>query len=353
MRPRLSLQGWYHAAEPPLKSENATLQLLKDKDSRDMSEQTFQPYPAPKAAVKTREQEDQLTESDKAYLSKFIRAAYLQTDSLRDIKKQFEEESSVQLRGFLVDDLVEKINVQMSKEDREDRKLVSDSGYYLQGLKDGWTLKGPAHKQRYLEFNRDKSIDSPVSVGDLLLFLKKDLLESQPFRRYLAILTSLGEPSGVHGCTRRFRRGLDYTVAHHDLLMDASVLDATLCFVAGRGKDVQTEMEKMAEQKIHEADVQWQSGDFGGFEAYISADEEEAGGAGVPADEYNEEDDTELLSVSAANNTLNLVYRDEGTMRFVKYVGSKAPSSRYDVSMVYCVEQGEDEETCTPNEETG
>ena len=54
-----------------------------------------------------------------------------------------------------------------------------------------------------------------------------------------------------------------------------------------------------------------------------------------PADEYNEDDDTELLSVSASNNTLSLVYRDPGTMRFVKYVSSSAPSSRYDICMEY------------------
>jgi hypothetical protein len=51
-----------------------------------------------------------------------------------------------------------------------------------------------------------------------------------------------------------------------------------------------------------------------------------------------------LLSVSASNNTLSLVYRDPGTMRFVKYVGSKAPSSRWDVAMIYEVEQEEGQE---------
>jgi len=343
-RPRLSLQGWYHAAQPPSKMENATLQRLKDKDGQDVAEQTFQSYPVPEAAVKITEDECSLSESDKTFLSKFIQGTYLQPDSIQEIKKRFEDESSVQLREFLNDEFIEKMNKQISKEDDEDLKPITDSNYYRQGVKDGWTLTGPAHKQRYLEFHRDQPTDSPTSVGDMLTMLKTDLLESQPFRRYLAILTSLGEPLGFRGSARRFRRGLDYTVAHHGLLMDQSVLDATLCFVAGRGKDVQTEMEKMEEDKIHEADVKWQSGDFGGFECYISADDEEGGGPAAPADEYNEEDDTELLSVSASNNTLNLVYRDEGTMRFVKYVGSKAPSSRYDIAMVYSVEQTEEEE---------
>ena len=62
------------------------------------------------------------------------------------------------------------------------------------------------------------------------------------------------------------------------------------------------------------------------------------------ADEYNADDDSELLSVSASNNTLSLVYRDPGTMRFVKYVGSRAPSSRWDIAMEYQVEQDDDDD---------
>ena len=41
--------------------------------------------------------------------------------------------------------------------------------------------------------------------------------------------------------------------------------------------------------------------------------------AAVADDMYHSEDgDTKLLSVAAAYNTLSLVYRDPGTMRFVK-----------------------------------
>ena len=35
-----------------------------------------------------------------------------------------------------------------------------------------------------------------------------------------------------------------------------------------------------------------------------------------------------MLNVNAAANTLNLVLRDEGLMRFVKYVSFAAPGSR-------------------------
>lgn len=352
-RPRLSLQGWYHAAEPPAEISKATLQRLKDKDSTDVvQEQTFCPYPSttPEAAQAT--DITLLSDNDKAYLANYVQATYLQPDSMAEIKKRFEDESSVQLRQFLKDEWMERITKEMTAQDAKDTKPVTDPDYYRQGIGNGWTLTGPSHKQRFLEYHCNEApqiADTATSMGEMMAVLKKGLLESQPFRRYLALLTSLGQPLGFCGRLRRFRRGLDYTVAHHGLLMEQSVLDATLCFVAGKGKDVQTDMEKQQEEQIHQADVDWQSGDYGGFECYIEADDDEegegtqGGAAAGPADEYNEDDDTELLSVSASNNTLNLVYRDQGTMRFVKYVGSKAPSSRYDIAMVYEVEQDENE----------
>jgi hypothetical protein len=124
------------------------------------------------------------------------------------------------------------------------------------------------------------------------------------------------------------------------------------------------------DEDIDEADMLWQSDDAGGFECYIEADDyddndgemkddDEAADntdngetvpaakapASEPADEYNAEDDTNLLSASASNNTLSLVYRDPGTVRFIKYVGSRAPSSRWDISMEYQVPEDESEDT--------
>jgi len=49
--------------------------------------------------------------------------------------------------------------------------------------------------------------------------------------------------------------------------------------------------------------------------------------------------------VPAAANSLNLLLRDAGLMRFVKYVSAAAPGSRWDVAMEYLPEDdGEDEE---------
>jgi hypothetical protein len=183
-----------------------------------------------------------------------------------------------------------------------------------------------------LKFIQDaKNTDDSLVVGSLLQHIKTNVFESDAMRRYLGFVTGLGNPTGIKDSQiRQFRPGLDYTVAHYGLLVDQSVLDATMCFVYDENDDKDA----------------WESGDVGGFECYIEADDiddddrnGEKGGTGKtgngPADEYNEDDDTELLSVSASNNTLSLVYRDPGTMRFVKYIGSSAPSSRFDICVEY------------------
>ena len=46
------------------------------------------------------------------------------------------------------------------------------------------------------------------------------------------------------------------------------------------------------------------------------------------------DDGGDLLSVEAQHNTLSVVLRDPGTLRFVKFVSTDAPGSRWDVELV-------------------
>lgn len=48
-----------------------------------------------------------------------------------------------------------------------------------------------------------------------------------------------------------------------------------------------------------------------------------------------------LLSVSPSFNTLSVALRDEGTMRFIKYVSKNAPSGRWDVATSFGVNYDE------------
>jgi Rps23 Pro-64 3,4-dihydroxylase Tpa1-like proline 4-hydroxylase len=374
-RPRLSLQGWYHAAAPPDNLQAATLQQLKTAgttsstagatDTQDTGGE-FVPFgdfetktrtvddkDTDKVDVKDTDDDDDtdnkevnLSPADQAYLAQYLHGTYLTSKSIQDMRNSFEEESSIQLRNLLTQEWAEKIRAAAAAADQNPLVVTNDptedaAAFYRQGTSESWKLVGPAHKQRFLEYRpvNDSNADTTVSVesvGALLRHIRLHVLESAPFGRFLRLITSLGLPTASRGHVRRFRRGLDYTVAHYGLLTQESVLDATLCFVAGKGADAHVEIEEgKEEEEPDEDDLVWQSGDCGGFECYIAAEDEEEA-----ADEYNQDDDTELLSVSASFNTLSLVYRDPGTMRFVKYVGSKAPSSRWDVAMEYQMEEG-------------
>jgi hypothetical protein len=76
----------------------------------------------------------------------------------------------------------------------------------------------------------------------------------------------------------------------------------------------------------------------GGFECYLKADEASALEAAEVYDGGDNDDDDQILSVPAAANTMNLVLREPGTMRFVKYVSAAAPGSRWDAAAVYEVQ---------------
>ena len=124
---------------------------------------------------------------------------------------------------------------------------------------------------------------------------------------------------------RRFRPGLDYTLAHSTAR--ESRLDATLCFV-----DASTADKKAS----------WDFGEVGGYECYMLPETDE-GNRDAAVYRANEVDD-DLLSVSSAFNCLNLCLLTEGVMHFVKYVSAAAPGSRFDVAQKYRVEIPSDSE---------
>lgn len=280
-----------------------------------------------------------LTDGDRQYLSSFINNVYLKKESMDDIRQRFVKESSAKLRHFLNDRWMSLVSSAALHQDHGDGVgKGSPALQYDIGTSKEWKAVGPSHKQRFLEFVGVECDSHGQSAGGLMKHIRHRLFTSEPFKRFLAAITNLGKPVGYRSRVRRFRPGYDYTVAHYGVLTTKAVLDATLCFAAGEGKPCRND-EDTGGLIGSGDDAKWESGDFGGFECYIAADDENED---EPDDEYNADDDTELLSVSASNNTLSLVYRDPGTMRFVKYVGHGAPSSRWDLSIEYEMAEQED-----------
>jgi Rps23 Pro-64 3,4-dihydroxylase Tpa1-like proline 4-hydroxylase len=256
-RPRLSLQGWYHAKDPlpEEEMEKATLQQLKAITNYNDDETKLPP------TTGANDSDDTFADADKNYLKDYIQPVYLTEESMNEIQKKFEDNSTIQFRNFLLQKWVPVIPSNPPREDTKEEESTDD--HYRNGTSSEWIIRGPAHKQRYLTYTKNENNqDNTEPIGELLYTVRKKIFESEAFLRYLKRVTSLDKPTAFQtGDTiRRFRPGLDYTVAHYGLLKETSVLDATMCFV----RDT-TEYDQ----------AMWEGGDMGGFECYIEADEED------------------------------------------------------------------------------
>ena len=390
-KPRLSISGWYHAAEAPKGSEHATLTQLQTRTGGDDDIEDFTPFPAAIAAIVKEaaaaeedkkagggqaekndgdgeehdEDEDCLQiwpdKEDLEYLARWVNPEYLQAENVLQIRAKMEEDSSVQLKEFLIPERAAAIRAATRVEDSGGALGDGRVPNRAAGIGGGWRAVGPTHKQRYLAYDPGAGADDAAgrpgkdkpgkdkpgkakgkgeSAGAILHAIREELFASEPFARLLAAMTNL-RPTAFKGEVRRFRPGLDYTVAHHGILTVDPRLDATLCVVDDEG-DIKSSA--------------WDFGECGGFECYIAADEEGDAADAATAAVYKaqgEDDEDELLSVSASFNTLSLVHRDEGLMRFVKYVSHLAPSSRWDVAMQYTVEGIDDSDDEEDEDEDG
>jgi hypothetical protein len=197
-----------------------------------------------------------------------------------------------------------------------------------------WKLVGPPHIQRYLNFTPPQKEESSSQRRRLetLLVSLTDLLASPSFRYLLAALTSLVPLSHAIEA-RRFRPGLDYTLARGEI--DDSVrLDLAL------GLTVPSTTPTAG------GEDDWESGQVGGWDIWLAGETDSdeatygAGGGGRGDDE----DDGPLLTLPPDFNRLHLVLRDPGVLRFVKYVSSRAPAARWDVSGEWEIGQVEEDE---------
>jgi hypothetical protein len=232
------------------------------------------------------------------------------------IQKKFEEDGSIHLMNILNEHTSQAIRKEMVRVDAEDMVGEGRRPPYDVGICGGWSLHGPAHMKRYLTYPVGQTTSSATphsKIGSLFSELYEKLILSVPFANLIRTFTTLSM-LGCQGEIRRFRPGLDYTVAHYGALTKDPRLDVVFCFVNDAPMD------------------SWGDGECGGFEAYLLADEEEDG----PAEVYRQvqDDDSGVLNVSATFNAVSIVLRDEGLMKFVKYVSAIAPGSRWDISAV-------------------
>ncbi|KAG1735047.1 nuclear protein [Suillus lakei] len=323
-RTRLSISGWFHAAQ-----------------------EGEEGYQADQAAPELKSSREQL----------FLNPVYLQTRTMKALMTRFVAESNIELHHFLSASLVSKLEPDLRGADQADGldgetrqgRIPSHSA----GISGAWSARGPPHKWRYCTLQ--KTMELPRESDTIIRQLQDEVFPSDAFRAWLSILTNL--------------LPLSYAVEARSEGVE-SRLDVVL------GLTPQTEVEETearsnGKSKANEKDEElhgWQAGEWGGWECYMaphdeeddpavyrsgsskknqgndasgSQDHDDAAGTGEQEDE---EDESTLLTVQPSFNRLLLVLRDEGVMRFVKYVSAAAAGSRWDLCAEFNVGMVQDDE---------
>ncbi|KAK0548928.1 putative component of NuA3 histone acetyltransferase complex [Tilletia horrida] len=469
---RLSISGWFHrpqadedsydpadeAREEQLRIEHSSASALESK-KRAKEERPFLPYGSEDDELQPPVPGVKLSQADQDFLSHFLNPAYLRAQTQAVLFERFGDDSHVLLSDFLKKELADALDAGLRRADADDgfQWWSSSSGAsdfeavkirpHDAGVKKeaGWDLSGPPHRQRFVSLSSGastsggplksnppaSSIPSPLPLDDptaLLSLLRTLLLPSPAFRAFLANITQLVPLALRTVQARRFRPGLDYTLAESEAEGEV-VLDVGLDLTPeiwndarkaagsssvarkgpkGLGGGGSAKKAKAAANGASSADGRlkappkriakelerrWASGEVGGWECYMAPHEgeedpavyrsggsasksKENGGKAEEAmavddneeeqgkgdengedddedmededDEEEEDDDDDfdgvLLNLTPSFNSLSVVLRDEGVMRFVKYLGAAAGSSRWDVIGEWSVGQLEEDD---------
>jgi Rps23 Pro-64 3,4-dihydroxylase Tpa1-like proline 4-hydroxylase len=326
--PRLSISGWFHGKTPPEGSEKATLNqiLANGKKGEEQSSaianldkvDPFSKFDSPVDA------QEWLDEDDINLLAKYVNVQYLVKGTAEKIAEKFVEESHIQLHSFLNEEWAQRMSQGVKKLDEKEDFYVTKIPSYTSGVNEAWKVRGPTHKQRYLELSQSETSDDD-EVSKMLREVNTACFGSKAFQKLACFMTKVAINS-TRSTVRRLRPGLDYTMAHNGVETTDYQLDATFSFV--------------------DSSEQWAIGEVGAYDCYMVNDSEAEGVNNASAEVYREtrEEDDETITLPATRNCLNLVLSNEGVMKFTKYVSANAPGSRWDIINEYEITPEDDED---------
>lgn len=430
---RLSISGWFHRPqegeegfttedekkEAEVEKEMSSLESLSAKENAKL----FEAYPEKFAPPLPG---SPLSQEEKKFLIQFLNPAYLVEKTQEQLYEQFGDDSHILLSDILRKEIAGPIEKALRSSDARDgfqwwtsgkgeestriqaHSVGTDRAESADAEAKKFSIAGPPHKQRYAILSEQaapskaKDIATsqatipnplPTDASELLKLLSTVLFPSNAFRHFLANISQL-VPLGARPVeARRFRPGLDYTLARSDT---EPVLDVTLNLtpdvvkpsleeerksgprgLAGKAKKPKTSApppasssssKLLSKKEAKDLSAKWETGDIGGWECYMAphegeedpavyqnansgkkkvedgdavmkdgeaqGEEEEEGIVEMVEDDGLEEDedfDGVLLNLTPSFNTLSVVLRDEGVMRFVKYLAASAGGSRWDV----------------------
>lgn len=207
---------------------------------------------------------------------------YLKAESLAKINSTFLEQSSIELKDFLKPEVYTVLQQE------------------LEAARGEGAVVGPANRRQYRRLLRVEGEQESLAPAPAHPTLQRILkaLRSQAFAKFLTSVTGIA-PAKYYGEVRSLDR-THYTLVHDHSLEPVGVDVVLSCL-----------------SKTATWDPAW-----GGQIVYMDQDDE-------------------LLSVFPASNSLLIVFRDEGTMRFVKYVNHYAEFPIPQISFVYLEQEEE------------
>jgi prolyl 3-hydroxylase /prolyl 3,4-dihydroxylase len=354
-RVRMAISGWFHI---PQKGEDGYIEGEEEKNAKNSSLMQLKGNPAQYDTPQSRKVkldplkagESEFDEAELEFLIKYIAPTYLTPDTMEQISSHFGEYSSISLSDILSKKFSKRLKEYVLE---EDRKKLPESSEEIE-KSSPWRVAKPPHKHRYLYQHpngpdqlRTSQEESPITE------LLDVLLPSRPFRHWLQIATNCSIES-QEILARRFRPGQDYTLASgHE---GKTQLEVSIGITPTSGWGDEDEAEEEAESSKAKANGKSKKKGKGKAVEKEAPEENDVGGEEVymaGADDADEDaaiyksatDDDSILFFQAASwNKLSIVLRDNGVLKFVKYVSKKAKGDRWDVTGVFEVEDDDEDE---------
>jgi Rps23 Pro-64 3,4-dihydroxylase Tpa1-like proline 4-hydroxylase len=361
-RIRMAISGWYHipqigeegyvkGAEEKWGANSSLLQLQGNPDRYDFpQEQTITVEASAEEA-----EEKALEEAELDFLLKYMAPNYLTPDLLEQVSDRFLEESSVTLDGLLSSKYSQKMKAYI---EAQELSSLPESSSEIE--KSSWKVAKPPHKHRFLyqqpSDEAGAKFDGSTEL-DPITELLEVFLPSPQFRKWLQLATEC-KIENYNILARRFRKGLDYSLATSHDGQPRLELVLGLTPTPGWGADEDEddeETEVAAESKSNgkaKDEEEEELDDVGGHDVYMAGDDEADEDAAVYKTSSDAEDDNVLFTMPASWNSMSIVLRDSGVLKFTKYVSKSAKGDRWDVTAAYGIQDlDDDDEEEEENEE--
>ncbi|KAF2199955.1 hypothetical protein GQ43DRAFT_375002 [Delitschia confertaspora ATCC 74209] len=385
-RIRMAISGWFHI---PQEGEDGYEEGMEEKLAEKSSLAQLQGgkadvFDRPQAhwvknsdlEKKANGEDDELTADEIDFLIKYLNPNYLTPDTVDQLAEMFSEESSLRLAEFLSPKFSARLREYLESKDHETNPNI-EANPYQKSSEVG--VACPPHKHRYLYRKAISPIRTPYPHTDKMTPYDDlvDILFPHPaFQKWISLVTGITlTKSNI--LARRFRRGMDYTLATAYEEEDPQ-LEVCLGITPSKGwgdeeeddddegnEDEEEKKKTNSKGKAKEPELEGKEEDsVGGYEMYMAGDDDDDDdhveipsthtGAGqrrkakadpaVYRSSGDDEDDGVLFSMPAGWNNLSIVLRDRGVLRFVKYVSKAAKGDRWDVCAEYGVEFAEEED---------